>query len=93
MAHCASDEHIDASLIELRARSVAHLFVDRVAKTPSAEAFRYPRGAAWESATWAQADARVRQMAAGLVPWASSRSSVWPSRRALATSGSLPTWP
>jgi long-chain acyl-CoA synthetase len=67
MAHSASDEHVDMSLIEHRARSVAHLFVERVAKTPAAEAFRFPREAAWESVTWAQTDARVRQMAAGLV--------------------------
>jgi len=61
------DEHTDLSLIEQRARSVAHLFVERVSRTPAAEAFRFPRGASWESVTWAQTDARVRQMAAGLV--------------------------
>ena len=67
MAFSASDEHNDLSLIEHRARSVAHLFVDRVARTPEQEAFRFPRGAAWESVTWGQVDARVRQIAAGLV--------------------------
>jgi long-chain acyl-CoA synthetase len=67
MVFSASDEHNDLSLIEHRARSVAHLFVQRVAKTPEAEAFRFPLGAAWESVTWAQVDARVRQVAAGLV--------------------------
>jgi long-chain acyl-CoA synthetase len=67
MAFSASDEHNDASLIEHRARSVAHLFVDRVARTPSAEAFRFPKGTAWESVTWAQVDDRVRPIAAGLV--------------------------
>ena len=67
MAHSASEEQTDLSVIEHRARSVAHLFVDRVAKTPNAEAYRFPRGAGWESVTWVQTDARVRQMAAGLV--------------------------
>jgi long-chain acyl-CoA synthetase len=67
MVFSASDEHNDLSLIEHRARSVAHLFVDRVAKTPASEAFRFPRGADWESVTWAQTDARVRRLAAGLV--------------------------
>ena len=67
MVFSASDEHSDLSLIEHRARSVAHLFVDRVAKTPSAEAFRFPRDAAWESVNWTQVDARVRPIAAGLV--------------------------
>ena len=67
MAMSARDEHIDLSLIEHRPRSVAHLFVDRVARTPEAEAFRFPRGAGWESVTWAQTDTRVRQIAAGLL--------------------------
>ncbi len=66
MVLTASDEHNDLSLIEHRARSVAHLFVDRVAKTPEAEAFRFLVGEDWQSATWAQTDARVRQIAAGL---------------------------
>ena len=67
MAISASEEKIDLSIIEHRARSVAHLFVDRVGQTPAAEAFRFPRDTAWESVTWAQTDARVRRMAAGLV--------------------------
>ena len=46
---------------------MAHLFVDRVAKMSAAEAFRFPRGSDWESVTWAKVDARVRQIAAGLV--------------------------
>ncbi|HEX7538538.1 MAG TPA: AMP-binding protein, partial [Dermatophilaceae bacterium] len=66
MALTASDEHPDLSLIEHRARSVAHLFVERAASTPDAEAFRFPRGEGWESVTWARTDARVRQIAAGL---------------------------
>ena len=67
MALSASDEQIDLSFIEHRATSVAHLFVDRVAKTPATEAFRFPRGDTWESVTWAQTDTRVRRLAAGLV--------------------------
>jgi long-chain acyl-CoA synthetase len=67
MVFSASDEHSDLSLIEHRARSVAHLFVDRVDKTPDAEAFRFPQGTAWESVTWAQVDVRAQQVAAGLV--------------------------
>ena len=67
MAFSATDERNDLSVIEHRARSVAHLFVDRVAKSPDMEAFRFPRGATWESVTWAQTDDRVRRLAAGLV--------------------------
>ena len=92
MANPASQAHSDLSLVEHRARSVAHLFVDRVSKTPEAEAFRFPRGDVWESVSWTQVDARARQIAAGLVALGSSRSSVWRSPRALATSGWSPTW-
>jgi len=66
MALTSSDEHNDLALIEHRARSVAHLFVDRVATTPDSEAFRFLVGEDWQSVTWAQTDARVRQIAAGL---------------------------
>jgi long-chain acyl-CoA synthetase len=67
MVLTASEEECNLSLIENRARSVAHLFVDRVAKTPGSEAFRFMQGQDWESVTWAQTDARVRKIAAGLV--------------------------
>jgi long-chain acyl-CoA synthetase len=67
MALLASDEHPDLTVVEHRARSVAHLLVDRVAKTPAAEAFRFPRGEVWESVTWAGLDTRVRRIAAALV--------------------------
>jgi len=67
MSLTSSNEHNDLSLIEHRARSVAHLFVDRVSTTPDSEAFRFLVGEDWESVTWAQTDARVRQIAAGLV--------------------------
>ena len=40
MSNAASDERNNLSLVEHRARSVAQLFVDRVAKSPDAEAFR-----------------------------------------------------
>ena len=67
MALSASDEQLNLSIIEHRAPTVAHLFVDRVAKQPDAEAYRFPQGRDWESVTWSQTDARVRQIAAGLV--------------------------
>ncbi|MEO8518510.1 MAG: AMP-dependent synthetase/ligase [Dermatophilaceae bacterium] len=67
MTASVRDERPDLSVVEQRARSVAHLFVKRVEATPAAEAFRFPVGASWESVTWAQTDARVRRIAAGLV--------------------------
>ncbi|BBC36426.1 AMP-binding enzyme [Streptomyces graminofaciens] len=62
------------TLIENRPPSVAALFLERVAATPDAEAFRYPVPTAsgegpadWKSLSWAQTAERVRAIAAGLV--------------------------
>ncbi|MFF8290723.1 AMP-dependent synthetase/ligase [Streptomyces sp. NPDC016309] len=62
------------TLIETRPPSVANLFLERVAKTPDAEAYRYPVPAAsgqgpddWRSLSWGQAAERVYAIAAGLV--------------------------
>ncbi|MFJ4711765.1 AMP-dependent synthetase/ligase [Streptomyces sp. NPDC088785] len=62
------------TLIENRPPSVASLFLERVAATPDAEAYRYPVPAAggsgpdeWKSLSWAQAAQRVYAIAAGLV--------------------------
>ena len=62
-----ADESFDREIIENRARSVAHLFVDRVRTSPQDEAYRFPRGGAWKSMTWAQTDEYAREIAAGLV--------------------------
>ncbi|MEU9152470.1 AMP-dependent synthetase/ligase [Streptomyces sp. NPDC048417] len=62
------------TLIENRPPSVAALFLERVAATPDAEAYRYPVLAAsgqgpddWKSLSWAQAAERVYAIAAGLI--------------------------
>jgi long-chain acyl-CoA synthetase len=62
------------TLIENRPPSVAGLFLERVAATPDAEAYRYPVPAAsgegpddWKSLTWLQAAERVYAIAAGLI--------------------------
>jgi len=59
----------DLSAIENRPSNMAVQFRDRVAKTPNAEAFRYPvaDGQPWESLTWKQAGDRVEKLAAGLL--------------------------
>jgi long-chain acyl-CoA synthetase len=49
------------------AASVGRLFYDRVAATPSAEAFRHPAAGGWESVTWKQAFETVSNVAAGLL--------------------------
>jgi len=63
----AAQEKPDLSKIEKRPPSVAQMFLDRVAATPRAEAFRYPHGDGWESVTWQQVGDRVRLIAAGLI--------------------------
>jgi long-chain acyl-CoA synthetase len=47
-------------------RNVPELFLDRVGKTPDAEAFRFPDGSGWRSLSWAETEARVRSIASGL---------------------------
>ncbi|MFJ7999172.1 AMP-dependent synthetase/ligase [Streptomyces sp. NPDC096310] len=61
------------TLIENRPPSVATLFIERVAATPDAEAYRYPVPAVgqgpdeWRSLSWAEASERVYAVAAGLI--------------------------
>ncbi|MGN9758998.1 AMP-dependent synthetase/ligase [Streptomyces sp. SD31] len=62
------------TLIENRPPSVATLFLERVAASPDAEAYRYPVPSAsgegpddWKSLSWAQAAERVYAIAAGLI--------------------------
>lgn len=62
------------TLIENRPPSVATLFIERVAATPDAEAYRHPVPPAtgqgpddWKSLSWGQAAVRVYAMAAGLI--------------------------
>lgn len=62
------------TLIENRPPSVAALFLERVAATPDAEAYRYPVPPAagqgpddWRSLSWAEAADRVYAIAAGLI--------------------------
>jgi long-chain acyl-CoA synthetase len=57
----------DTSFVDHMPQNVAVLFWDRVAESKDNEAFRYPRGEAWESVTWKQTGDRVRSLAAGLL--------------------------
>ena len=57
----------DPSFVENMLPSVAVQFWDRVQKSPDREAFRFPKGEAWESVTWSQSGDRVRSLAAGLL--------------------------
>lgn len=48
------------------ARSLAGMFLRRVAATPDRDAFMYPLGDGWARLTWKEAGAKVRAIACGL---------------------------
>src|SRR3954452_17124107 len=58
---------IDPTFVDRLTPNFAQLFLDRVAKSSSLEAYRFPKGDAWESVTWKQAGDRVNSLAAGLL--------------------------
>lgn len=60
-------KNIDASFVDNLTQNCAVQFLDRVQKSADHEAFRYPRGEAWESVTWRQAGDIVEKLAAGLL--------------------------
>jgi long-chain acyl-CoA synthetase len=68
-------------------RSVPALFLERVGKTPEAEAFRYPADGGWRSLTWRQTEERVRAIACGL-----SALGVAPEERCAILSGTRIEW-
>lgn len=59
----------DTSFIDQRPPNMAAMFLERVEKTPSHEAFRYPVAddQPWASLTWKQTGERVEKLAAGLL--------------------------
>ncbi|RYE75739.1 MAG: long-chain fatty acid--CoA ligase, partial [Myxococcales bacterium] len=59
----------NAEIIENRPPSVAVQFLERVAKSPDNEAYRYPvaEGQPWKSLTWKQTGEQVNRIAAGLL--------------------------
>ncbi|MGA5202598.1 AMP-dependent synthetase/ligase [Streptomyces variegatus] len=82
------------TLIENRPPSVAAVFLDRVAATPDAEAYRYPVPPAsgqgpddWKSLSWAQAAERVYAIAAGLI-----ELGVQPEQRVALSSSTRVEW-
>jgi long-chain acyl-CoA synthetase len=58
----------DPSKVDNRTSTVAQMVVDRVAATPTWEAFRYPdKNENWLSVTWEEAGKRIKNLAAGLI--------------------------
>jgi long-chain acyl-CoA synthetase len=58
---------LDSSFVDDMVANVALQFLDRVASTPRAEAFRYVEGDDWVTVTWAEAGEQVSRLAAGLL--------------------------
>ncbi|SNX58376.1 long-chain acyl-CoA synthetase [Streptomyces sp. TLI_55] len=82
------------TLIENRPPSVATLFLERVAATPDAEAYRYPVPPAagegpddWKSLSWGEAAERVFAIAAGLI-----ELGVQPEQRVALSSSTRVEW-
>ena len=80
-------ETIDTSFLDTMPANVAVQFFGRVAASPDSEAFRFPRGEAWESVTWKQAGDRVEALAAGLIVL-----GVQPEQRVGIASGTRYEW-
>ena len=57
----------DTTFVDHLAPNVAVQFLDRVAKSPNTEAYRYPKGDGWESVTWQETGHEVERIAAGLL--------------------------
>ncbi len=51
---------------ELAPRNVPELFLERVGRTPAAEAFRHPVDGGWRSLSWLETEGRIRAIAGGL---------------------------
>ncbi|SEC83470.1 long-chain acyl-CoA synthetase [Nocardioides exalbidus] len=78
---------IDTSFLATMPANVAVQFFDRVTASPESEAFRFPRGEAWESVTWKQAGDKVEALAAGLIAL-----GVQPEQRVGIASGTRYEW-
>jgi long-chain acyl-CoA synthetase len=59
----------DTTFIDNRSPNMASMFLERVEKSPSREAFRFPvsDGQPWASITWKETGDRVEKLAAGLL--------------------------
>src|SRR3954468_16775846 len=63
----ATPPNVDASFVDHLSPNCAVQYLDRVAASAEREAFRYPRGEAWESVSWRQVGGQVERLAAGLL--------------------------
>ncbi|MFT3872312.1 MAG: AMP-dependent synthetase/ligase [Nocardioides sp.] len=57
----------DPSFVDTMPANVAVQFLERVERTPHAEAYRYPVGETWKSVSWQDTGREVHRLAAGLM--------------------------
>ena len=86
-AQASSAPNYDAGFVDNLTQNFAVQFLDRVAASADLEAFRYPRGEAWESVTWRQAGDLVEKLAAGLLSL-----GIQPEQRVGIASGTRYEW-
>ena len=69
--HTPADEPVDQSVLDSEARSVGHMFRDRVSATPDRPAYLHAlvsdSGDEWVTVTWSELDTVVREIGAGLI--------------------------
>ena len=69
--HTPADEPVDQSVLDREARSVGHMFRDRINASPDRPAYLHAvvtdSGDQWVTVTWAELDVVVREIGAGLI--------------------------
>jgi len=76
------------AVVENRAKSLGHMFFDRVRESGNREAYRYPdENEVWQSLTWAETGERVTNIAAGLIAL-----GIKPEERVAIASGTRLEW-
>jgi long-chain acyl-CoA synthetase len=69
--HTPADEPVDQSVLDSEARSVGHMFRDRVSASPDRPAYLHAlvseSGDEWVTVTWSELDIVVREIGAGLI--------------------------
>jgi long-chain acyl-CoA synthetase len=78
---------VDPGFVDHLTANVAVQFLDRVAASSEREAFRHPRGEAWESVTWREAGELVERLAGGLLAL-----GIGPEQRVGIASGTRYEW-
>ena len=78
----------EIAVVDNRAKSLGHMFFDRVKESGNREAYRYPdENEVWQSLTWAQTGERVTNIAAGLISL-----GIKPEERVAIASGTRIEW-